>query len=188
MNMVLVLSVLCLVFQVLLVIGWASVSSRLRSWSQTLQKGWTPEEMSSLEEKLPLMCNQAQKSVVSWKGSPRLKISSDHWLTKGKIEEERGQSMTQLFGLTAIILLGSVLESVSTTGSDDLIVQVLAGIALVSLGLSWWIGQHLTRSIVACRLALDTACPGLPSADNVTRDVMEQLQKQMNLLRNGQKQ
>ena len=188
MNMVLVLSVLCLTVQVLLVIGWSSVSSRLRSWSRTLQDGWTPEGMSSVEKILPLMCNQAQKSVVSWKGSPRLKISSDLWLTKDKIEEERGQSMTQLFGLTAIILLGSVLESVSTTGSDDLILQVLAGIALVSLGLSWWIGQHLTRSIVACRLALDTACPGLPSADNVTRDVMEQLQKQMNLLRNGQKQ
>ena len=188
MNMVLVLSVLCLVFQVLLVIGWASVSSRLRSWSQTLQKGWTPEELSSLEEKLPLMCNQAQKSVVSWKGSPRLKISSDHWLTKGKIEEERGQSMTQLFGLTVVIVLGSLLEGVSGTGSDDLLLQMLVGISLASVGLSWWIGQHLTRSIVECRLALDTACPGLPSADNVTRDVMDQLQKQMNLLRNGQKQ
>ena len=188
MNMVLVLSVVCLMFQVLLVIGWTNVSNHLRSWSRTLEAGWTPEGTSSLEKILPLMCNQVRKSVVSWKGSPRLKISSDRWLTKGNIEEQRGQSMTQVFGLTVIIMLGSLFDSVSVTGSDDLILQVLVGISVVSLGLSWWVSQHLTRSIVECRLALDTACPGLPSADNVTRDVMEQLQKQMNLLRNGQKQ
>ena len=44
------------------------------------------------------------------------------------------------------------------------------------------------RSIKEARLALDAVCPPLPSADNVTRDVMEQLQEQMTLLRNGQQQ
>ena len=188
MNMVLVLSVVCLMFQVLLVVGWINVSTHLRSWTRTLQKGWTPEGTSSLEKALPLMCNQVHKNVVSWKGGPRLKISSDEWLTKANIEEQRGQTMTQVFGLTVVILVGSLLGSVLTADSDDLIVQVLVGMSVFSLGLSSWVSQQLTRSIVECRLALDTACPGLPSADNVTRDVMEQLQKQMNLLRNGQKQ
>lgn len=188
MNMVLVLSVVCLMFQVLLVVGWINVSTHLRSWTRTLQNGWTPEGTSSLEKALPLMCNQVHKNVVSWKGVPRLKISSDEWLTKANIEEQRGQTMTQVFGLTVVILVGSLLGSVLSADSDDLIVQVLVGMSVFSLGLSSWVSQQLTRSIVGCRLALDTACPGLPSADNVTRDVMEQLQKQMNLLRNGQKQ
>ena len=112
------LSVVCLMFQVLLVVGWINVSTHLRSWTRTLQKGWTPEGTSSLEKALPLMCNQVHKNVVSWKGGPRLKISSDEWLTKANIEEQRGQTMTQVFGLTVVILVGSLLGSVLNLDSS----------------------------------------------------------------------
>ena len=62
------------------------------------------------------------------------------------------------------------------------------GDAVYLIGTDVFVAHRLSSSIKEARLALDAVCPPLPSADNVTRDVMEQLQKQMTLLRNGQQQ
>ena len=50
------------------------------------------------------------------------------------------------------------------------------GDAVYLIGTHVFVAHRVSRSIKEARLALDAVCPPLPSADNVTRDVMEQLQ------------
>ena len=187
MNVV-ILAGVCLVAQVLLTMGWLSTASALRTWATTMQGGWSKEGVDTLKEHMPLMSNAVRQNVVYWKGVPHLKEASAVWLTQSKIEEERGSSLSLLHGLLGAVLLAT-LSQLSVSGSiESWISTTLLGMVCTSFGLAMFVNQRVISSIKEARLALDSACPPLPSADNVTRDVMEQLQKQMNLLRNGQKQ
>ena len=186
MNVV-ILAGVCLVAQILLAMGWLSTASALHTWAADIQGGWRKESVDSLRKELPLMSNAVQQNVVSWKGVPHLKEVSGVWLTQSKLEEERGSSLSLLYGLFGGVLLAT-LSQLSAPDEMSWIPNTLLGMVCISLCLVVFVNQRVHRGIREVRLVLDAVCLPLPSADNVTRDVMEQLQKQMNLLRNGQKQ
>ncbi len=191
MSITLVLGIVCFMVQLLLVMGWNGTISALQRWNGLLQDGWNKKDLDGLGQTLPMLANTAKQQVVSWKGKPHLKQSSVRWLTTDALIEERSFSPAVISGLTGLIILSALMQSLmQTMGAEDpqWVGQTMMGISVLSLGLSGWIQHRIGVAIKRCRLALDHACPELPSADNVTRDVMEQLQKQMNLLRNGQKQ
>lgn len=188
MNEILLLSGLCVFAQIVMIVGWSSVVNQLHAWRTALEKGWDPASTNILEGALPLLSSEAQQKVVTWKSKAHLKEPSAQWFSLSRIEEQRGQSLRTLTTLTGLVVLGALLHAISSVESEPWLGNALLGTSLLSMVLTVWTQQRVSNAIVQCRVALDNACPELPSADNVTRDVMEQLQKQMNLLRNGQKQ
>lgn len=183
-----ILAGVCLLAQIVLAIGWLTTSKALRAWATSIQKGWQKESVDSLRERMPLMSNVLQQNVVPWKGRAHLKEASAVWLIRSKIEEDHGSSISVLYGLFGGVLLTTLAQFIGTSETASWVEPTLLALVCLSLGLTLFINQSLTTSITKARLALDAVCPPLPSADNVTRDVMEQLQKQMKLLRNGQQQ
>ena len=187
MNLV-VLAGVCLLAQFLLAMGWLATSKSLRTWAVSMKDGWQNDSADTIRDRLPLMVNVLQQNIVPWKGRPHLKDVSSLWLTKSKVEEDHGSSIWVLYGLFAGVLLMTATQSLASDVIETWIAPTMQGFVCVSLGLTFFVNHHVTGSIRAARLALDAVCPPLPSADNVTRDVMEQLQKQLTLLRNGQQQ
>lgn len=187
MNLV-ILAGVCLLAQIVLAMGWLTTSNALRTWAESLQTGWQKESIGSIKDRMPLMSNVLRQNVVSWKGRPHLKEVSVRWLTKAQIEADHGGSIWVLYGLCFGVLLTTVAQFTASDVIESWIAPTMLALICTSLGLTLVVHQRLTTSIKEARLALDGVCPPLPSADNVTRDVMEQLQKQMTLLRNGQQQ
>ena len=187
MNLV-ILAGVCLLAQLVLAIGWLTTSTALRNWATSMQGGWKNESVDSIKVRMPLMANVFRQNVVSWKGRPHLKNVSALWLTRAKIEEEHGSSIGVLYGLSGAVFLTTVTQLLVSASIEPWIAPTMLAMLSTSLGLTFFVAHRVSGSIKEARLALDAVCPPLPSADNVTRDVMEQLQKQMTLLRNGQQQ
>ena len=156
--------------QIVLAMRWLARSNALRTWAKSLQD--IEKKVSGIRS-YAAHVNVLRQNVVSWKGRPHLKEASAYWLTKSQIEEEHGGSIWVLYGLCAAVFLTTVSEFIATHTAESWVAPAMLSLVCGSLGLTLFINQRLTSSIREARLALDAACPPLPSADNVTRDVME---------------